>query len=216
MAATVGAHGNGAPNMELMTSKPQRTAIIRRWVTLMPLALSMPMDVYGLSDQFAHQPSFQPFMKILHSTIFCIALSAVAAPSRSAALEAHDRDSALVVAATEKFHAALAASDSAAVKLLLANDVVVLESGELEGRADYLAHHMGADMEFARTVQSERKVVSVTVNGNSAWLVAKSTTAGNFRGRAINSQGVELMVLTRTNAGWKIRAIHWSSARRQP
>lgn len=153
-------------------------------------------------------------MKILHSAIFCVAIIAISAPSRSAALATHDKDSALVVAAVEKFHAALASSDSAAVKSLLAGDVVVLESGELENRAEYLAHHMGADMEFARAVQSERKIVSVTRNGNTAWLVAKSTTTGNFKGRAINSQGAELMVLTRTTNGWKIRAIHWSSARR--
>jgi ketosteroid isomerase-like protein len=155
-------------------------------------------------------------MKILHSAIFCIAVSTIATPSRSAALETHDKDSALIVAVVEKFHSALAASDSAAVKSLLANDVVVLESGELENRAEYLAHHMGADMEFARTVKSERKVVSVTRNGDSAWLVAKSTTVGTFKGRAINSQGAELMVLTKSGSGWKIRAIHWSSARRQP
>ena len=38
-----------------------------------------------------------------------------------------------------------------------------------------------------------------------------SRTLGAYRGRAIDSQGAELMVLTREGSRWKIRAIHWSS-----
>ena len=134
-------------------------------------------------------------------------------PATAAA--AHDKDSAAVVQTIERFHSALAAGDSASVKTILSGDVIVLESGFLETRAEYIDHHLGADIEFARAVPSQRKVVRVTHSGNTAWVTSTSTTAGNFKGRAINSQGTELMVLTRINGEWKIRAIHWSSARRQ-
>jgi ketosteroid isomerase-like protein len=44
-----------------------------------------------------------------------------------------------------------------------------------------------------------------------AWATSTSTARGEFRGRPVNSEGAELMVLTRTPEGWKISAIHWSS-----
>jgi ketosteroid isomerase-like protein len=127
-----------------------------------------------------------------------------------------DHDSTAIVATIDRFHTALETADSAAVKRLLSDDVTVLESGSLETRAEYLRHHLGADIEFAQAIHSVRKLVSVTRSGNTAWVVSTSTTQGSFKGRAINSDGAELMVLTRRKTGWQIRAIHWSSARRQP
>lgn len=124
-------------------------------------------------------------------------------------------DSATVVKTIEQFHGALESGDSAAVRRLLANDVIVLESGSLETRGEYLAHHLSADIEFARAIHSPRKVVAVKRTGNAAWVTSTSVTSGTFKGRAINSDGAELMVLTKTGGNWQIRAIHWSSARRQ-
>jgi ketosteroid isomerase-like protein len=125
-------------------------------------------------------------------------------------------DSAAVVRTASRFHAALEIGDTAAVKTLIAPDLQVLEGGEVETRAQYFAHHLAADIEFARAVPSTRTVVSYTRNGNVAWLVSTSTSTGNFRGREVNSVGAELMILSGTPEGWKIRAVHWSSARRQP
>ena len=125
-------------------------------------------------------------------------------------------DSAAVVGVASRFHAALETGDTAAVTTLIAPDLQVLEGGEVESRAQYFAHHLAADIEFAKAVPSKRTVVSVTREGNVAWLVSTSASAGNFRGREVNSVGAELMILGRTPQGWKIRAVHWSSARRQP
>lgn len=133
------------------------------------------------------------------------------APSRTAAAQA---DSAAAAAAVNRFHAALAAGDSAAALALLAPDAEVLESGDSETRAEYRAHHLPADIEFARAIRSERGPVRVRVRGDVAWATTTSTTRGTFRGRAIDSAGAELMVLVRTRAGWRIAAIHWSSHRR--
>jgi ketosteroid isomerase-like protein len=52
------------------------------------------------------------------------------------------------------------------------------------------------------------------VAGDVAYSVATSTTKGTYQGRAVDSQGAELIVARRANGGWKIAAIHWSSRRR--
>lgn len=122
-------------------------------------------------------------------------------------------DSAAIVAVVEGFHAALAAGDSVAALSYLAPDAVILESGDLETRAEYAAHHLGADMAFTQAVPSRRVTTRVTQDGAVAWVAAVTTSKGTYRERAISSQGAELMVLSKTAAGWRIRAIHWSSHR---
>jgi uncharacterized protein (TIGR02246 family) len=124
-------------------------------------------------------------------------------------------DSAAVAAVVERFHRALAAGDSARALSLLAPDAVVLESGGVESRAEYRSHHLPADIEFARAVPGQRGPVRVRVRGDVAWATSTSTTQGEFRGRAVNSAGAELMVLTRSPGGWRIAAIHWSSRARR-
>jgi len=123
-------------------------------------------------------------------------------------------DSAAIVAVVEAFHAALGAGDSVGALALLAPDAVVLESGDLESRAEYAEHHLGADMAFTRAVPSTRVTTEVVQDGAVAWVASVTTSKGTYRGREISSQGAELMVLSRTDAGWRIRAIHWSSRRR--
>ena len=125
-------------------------------------------------------------------------------------------DSADVVATVAKFHAALAAGDSTSALALLANDALIVESGTVQSRADYRAHHLPADIDFARAVQSTRNVLRVTVQGDAAWVVATSTSQGQANGRAVNSTGAELTVLRRGGAGWQITAVHWSSTSRRP
>lgn len=126
-------------------------------------------------------------------------------------------DSVAVVATVDAYDRALSSGDRAAALALLAADAVVLESGGVETRDEYRAHHLSGDIEFARAVTSVRTPLRVVVRGDVAWAWSTSTSQGEFRGRAVNSQGAELMVLSREASGWKIRAIHWSSrARRQP
>jgi ketosteroid isomerase-like protein len=125
-------------------------------------------------------------------------------------------DSTAVAAAVDRFQHALAEGDSGAALSLLASDVVILESGSLETRDEYRAHHLPADIEFARAVRSVNGPMRVVVRGDAAWAVSTSTTQGEFRGRAIDSTGAQLVVLTRDTDGWKIRAIHWSSRSRRP
>ena len=132
------------------------------------------------------------------------------------AQQASPGDSAAVVEVIERYHAALTAGDTAAAMSLLAPNVVVLESGGIESREEYRSHHLPADMAFAKAVARERGPIQVRVNGNTAWAASTSVTQGTLRDREINSQGAELMVLRRTDDGWRIEAIHWSSRNRRP
>ena len=135
------------------------------------------------------------------------------APSHAAT----SSDSADAVAAVERFRAALARGDSATALAMLAPDVIVLESGDVESRAEYRRHHLPADIGYARAVPGTHTLAHATVHGDAAWVSSTSITQGRVKGRAINSAGAELIVLSRPNgqSPWEIRAIHWSSRRRK-
>ncbi len=125
-------------------------------------------------------------------------------------------DSAAAATVVRQFHEALVRGDSVAALALLAEDVIVLEAGTIETRAEYRRNHLRADIRFAQAVPSTRGSVRVVVAGDVAWITSSSETTGTFEDRPISSAGAELMVLSRTAAGWRIRAIHWSSRRRAP
>jgi ketosteroid isomerase-like protein len=127
---------------------------------------------------------------------------------------AQQSDSAAVVDVINRFNHALASGDSAAALALLTDDVIILEAGGVETREEYRSHHLQSDIAFAKAIQSQRKPVSVKVRGDMAWAASTSNTRGTFRDRPIDSLGAELIVLTKTAAGWRISAIHWSSRRR--
>jgi ketosteroid isomerase-like protein len=114
----------------------------------------------------------------------------------------------------QHFHAALTKGDSVAAIAVLSNDVLVLESGVTQTRAEYLGHHLGADMNASKNSKGERTVVQVTVVGTAAYTVSNTFTPGTTANPA-GSDMVELMVLSKTTTGWEIRAIHWSSRRRR-
>lgn len=125
-------------------------------------------------------------------------------------------DSAAVVAVVDRYHRALADGDTVTALSLLATDAMILESGDVETRDEYRSHHLPADIQFAQAVPSPRGPVRVAIRGAVAWAISTSTTQGVYHGRAIDSQGAELMVVTRENDGWRIRAIHWSSHALRP
>ena len=95
---------------------------------------------------------------------------------------------------------------------LLAPDAVILENGDRETES-YLDHHLQADIKFAQAVPTRRSKADVTVSGDTAWAVSTSVTQGTYQSKPIDLVGAELMVLSKTSAGWVIRSIHWSSRR---
>jgi ketosteroid isomerase-like protein len=122
-----------------------------------------------------------------------------------------DADAAVVASAVRDFHVALGAGDTQAVSRLLAPDAAILEGGDRESRKEYLDHHLQADIKFAQGVPTRYGKVDVTVSGDVAWATSTSLTQGTYESRPVNLVGAELMVLSKTPAGWVIRAIHWSS-----
>lgn len=154
-------------------------------------------------------------MTILRTRRRLLLLPLLLLAARLPAQTAPATDSAAVAATVQAFHDALARGDSAAALRLLAPDVVILESGGIETLVEYRAHHLPADIAFARAVPSQRSPLHVVVDGAVAWSSGTSITQGTWNGRPINSAGAELMVLSRAGDQWVIRAIHWSSRTRR-
>ena len=143
-------------------------------------------------------------------TVFVVVVL-VAAPIIPIHAQMGDADSAAAASTVRAYHEALEAGDSLAVLRLLASDALILENGDRETREEYRAHHLQADIRFSQAVPTRRSAVQVIVSGDVAWASSTSVTQGTYQKRPINLSGAELMVLSRTAAGWVIRAIHWSS-----
>lgn len=141
---------------------------------------------------------------------------AIAGPSSDTAGASPHADSTAVVAAVDRYHRALSDGDTATALSLLASDATILESGAVETREEYRSHHLSADIQFARAVPSTRGPVRAAIRGDVAWAISTSKTQGVYRERPIDSQGAELIIMTREQGGWKIRAIHWSSHAMRP
>ena len=120
-----------------------------------------------------------------------------------------------VAAVVDAYHTALATGDSATALTLLADDVVILESGGMENKEHYRSGHLAGDMRFAAAVPRERGEISVQVVGDVAWAWSTNVAQGRMGEREVNSQGAELMVLRRSGDAWRIAAVHWSSRQRR-
>lgn len=123
-------------------------------------------------------------------------------------------DPAGVTAVVEGFYAAMKTGDTAAAMRTIAPDAVFLEGGRLETRAEYESNHLPADIEFERAVAGKRSPLSITFNGNTAWVIATTDYEGTFEGAPVSFISAQLVVLTRSDGPWMIRSIHWSSRRR--
>ncbi len=139
-------------------------------------------------------------------TAICFAASPVVGLAQSPA-----PDSTEIKAGVSAFHEALVKGDKAAAMELLAPDAVILESGAKQTREDYAREHLAEDITFAKATQSTISDFAVRQTGNAAWTTGTSRTSGTFNDKPVNSSGTELVVLTKSPAGWRIRAIHWST-----
>jgi ketosteroid isomerase-like protein len=146
-------------------------------------------------------------MRILAVTVIGWACIACAAPPES-------RDESDVTAAIESFYGAMKRGDTAAAMNLIAPDAVFVESGRLETRAEYESNHLPADIGFERQVTGTRGPLRITVEGDTAWVIATTEYDGTFEGTPVNFVSAQLAVLSRAADGWRIRSIHWSSRRR--
>ena len=113
----------------------------------------------------------------------------------------------------DAFHAALRRGDTAAALALLAEEALIFEEGRAErSKAEYAAHHLGADSEFSKAVPGEALRRRGEAAGDMAWIATEGRSKGRYRDTDVNRVTDETMVLRRDGAAWKIVHIHWSSA----
>ena len=111
------------------------------------------------------------------------------------------------------FHAALKRGDATAALNLMAEDVVIFESGGVErNRAEYETHHLKSDAAFSAATTRTPVSQTIASDGNLSSVMSVEFVKGTFRDRPVNSRSVETMVLRKTEGRWRIIQIHWSSS----
>jgi ketosteroid isomerase-like protein len=122
-----------------------------------------------------------------------------------------EADTAAVGAVVDSFYGAMKSADKAAAMALIADDAMFIEGGRLETRAQYEENHLPADIEFEKAVSGNRTSMRVTIDRDAAWVIATTEYHGKFEDEPVDFASAQLMLLSRQDAGWKIRSIHWSS-----
>nr|AFR74976.1 Tnp [uncultured Xanthomonadaceae bacterium] len=135
--------------------------------------------------------------------------SAAQAP---AAMPASTQQTEAAVAVVEQFAAAIKAGDRERTGALLADDVLILESGKAQrSRAEYLGGHAVNDAAFLQDAQIRITQRTARVEGDLAWVATESELQASQDGKPMTRLSSETMVLKNTPAGWRIVHIHWSS-----
>jgi ketosteroid isomerase-like protein len=116
-----------------------------------------------------------------------------------------------VTAVIDAFYGGIKSGNSAATMAVVAPDALFVETGKLETRSEYEMNHLPNDIAFEKQVTGKRNVVRLTVNGDTAWMIAATEYHGTFDGADVDFVSSQLAVLSREDGTWKIRSIHWSS-----
>lgn len=133
------------------------------------------------------------------------------APATTPAIDVPE-DAAPAVAIADQFGTALAAGDFETVEMLLAQDVLILESGGAErSREEYLAHHAISDAKFLKDAHHQLLRRRAQMAGDLAWIGSESELHTTKDGKPLTLLSTETMVLRNTPDGWRIAHIHWSS-----
>jgi ketosteroid isomerase-like protein len=110
-----------------------------------------------------------------------------------------------------QFHKAIKKGYQKKARSLLDDNVIIFEGGKVERSADdYANHHMIADMKYLAKIHTEVLEHSVKVVGNTAYSMSLTKSTGQVKGKYINSEGMESMVLQKKEGKWRIVHIHWS------
>jgi ketosteroid isomerase-like protein len=164
-------------------------------------------------------PFRQVVSPLLAAATLAFALGVAAAPHHDAPAPATGEiaEEALpAIAVVDEFSAALQAGKLDRVRELLADDVLVLESGGAErSRDEYFASHAAADAEFLAQAHVMVTRRTARVQGDVAWVGTESRMHASKDGAPLTLLGTETMILARTPAGWRIVHIHWSSRKQE-
>jgi ketosteroid isomerase-like protein len=117
----------------------------------------------------------------------------------------------------DRFFAALSAGDLEQAAVELDPEVIILESGGGEhSAAEYLGGHAKDDAEFLKGAHHAPGRRTARVSGDLAWIASESELHAQDDGKPVTIASAETMVLRRTDAGWRIVHIHWSSRVKKP
>ena len=116
------------------------------------------------------------------------------------------------VAVVEQFSSALKTGDLKRAGELLADDVVILESGGAEhSREEYLGGHAKHDAAFLKDAHVQLTRRTTRAEGPMVWVATESELHATDKEKPVTLLSTETMVLKETAAGWRIVHIHWSS-----
>lgn len=133
-------------------------------------------------------------------------------PANAATLPAISEQAKPAVAVVEQFAAAIKAGDRERTGALLAEDVLILESGSAQrSRAEYLGGHAVNDAAFLKDARIQVTRRTARAEGNLAWVATESELQASKDGKPMTRLSSETMVLKNTAAGWRIVHIQWSS-----
>ena len=119
----------------------------------------------------------------------------------------------LVTELADEYHEALRNGDKDGVEQALMPDVILAEGGGAERSFEqYAGHHMPSDMAYTKAMNTTLINRDVMVDDNLALVISEMTMKGRFNDREINNRMMETMVMKKTENGWRIAHIHWSSA----
>ena len=108
---------------------------------------------------------------------------------------------------------AIKSGDVEHLKSLLAPDVLIFESGNVESSlAEYESHHMQSDIAFMSGMSIEVMSRRVIDAGATAIVVTQSRISGIYKDKENDLSSTETLVLENLNGQWKIVHIHWSSS----
>ena len=110
------------------------------------------------------------------------------------------------------FTRALRRGDRAGVLVLLAPAARIRENGETQDRGTYARHHLDTDIAFLRGVRVTLHDRRSHMDGAHAVVTSVSTVRGRAGGKPVALRSRETLTLTRSNSGWLIVAVDWSSA----
>jgi len=146
-------------------------------------------------------------MNYLLTSIFVFAFSISYGQNVSADKEA-------VVKTLEAYKKALERLDVKGTEKLFTEKSLVIEAGSVEGTyQEYIAHHIGPELDDFKSFQFENYKVDVTVTGNYAFAMETYhyTIVLKKDDQEIKRKGVATSFLVKENGTWKIVNMHNSS-----
>lgn len=123
-------------------------------------------------------------------------------------------DKEAVVKTLDSYNKALERLDVKGTEKLFTEKSVVIESGSVEGTyQEYLAHHIGPELDDFKSFQFENYKVDVTITGDYAFAMETYhyTIMLKKDDKEVKRKGVATSFLKKENGTWKIVNMHNSS-----